>query len=151
MQAALTQPEFTYQSSRADSDVRLHVVDLSCWKAGNAAVTSVSGATAFWTAPQHETKKAHSNGIDGLFEQHQHLREVVDQARGQLGVRFSGDAIALQAVTDPDEPDVQTLVLTLKTLREYDEAVSLWDKFKQEWWLPNYDRADGKLCILLDF
>lgn len=88
--------------------------------------------------------------IESVIEGLPAIRALISEACSQLSVLFPGDRITLKSSADPEE-GLNTLVLKVKTSKQFDEASELWQHFNEKWWLPNYDRGEDRLCILLDF
>jgi hypothetical protein len=139
--------------------IRLHLVGDEVWGASAADIkVFVTGSVAYWDLvgvdePEQEQKFEYLNQseIDAVMLESPGLRSLVDEACAVLFEAFKGDAISLRSSTDPEQPGKDTLVLKVKTSKDYDEAIEVWQRFNEEWWIPNYDRGDDRFCILLDF
>jgi len=59
--------------------------------------------------------------------------------------------VVLEVVTDPEAADDQELFAFIRTDLAPDEALEKLHQLDQNWWLDEADRANGKLCIHVEF
>jgi len=139
------------------SSLPFHWVESHIWSSQSPVVTSPSNSVVFWNisltphAGAPSLRWLNPSDITKIFDQKPELRELVNEAYGQLSSRFDGAQLTLRSSSDPAEECPDTLVIKVSTTLEYDAADQLWQSFNEEWWLPNYDRSEDRLSILLDF
>jgi len=105
----------------------------------------------FGRGTQPELQWLDPAGIESVIAETESLRALIDESYAQLCEIFRGDTVTLRSSVDPDEPSSRRLVIKVKTSKDFENASELWKRFNDDWWLPNFDRADDKLCILMDF
>ena len=86
-----------------------------------------------------------------FIEAHPHLLPLLHEAVLEIARYFPESERYLRVVTDPEVPGDEQILLTIATRQEPSEAGSLLDQFDERWWLGAMDRADGLLCIDLEF
>lgn len=59
--------------------------------------------------------------------------------------------VVLEVITDPEAANDHELFAFIRTSLPPDEAMSRLDQLDKEWWLDVADRAEGKLCIHIEF
>lgn len=97
-----------------------------------------------------------------VFKDHREVKEYIEinpflipllfEAYGKIKLYFeSYPQVFLEVVTDPEVPDDIKLVAFIRTCMEPKEALDRLDRLDREWWLQAMERAQGKLCIHLEF
>jgi hypothetical protein len=81
----------------------------------------------------------------------QSLLDLLSEARSHLSTYFPGSKLALRVITDPESVDDCQLVLFIMTNLAPENALSRLQQFDDAWWVDALDRAQGKLCITLEF
>jgi hypothetical protein len=64
---------------------------------------------------------------------------------------FPYSLVFLTTVTDPEEFGADQLIASIATDLGPDEATDALNTFDKNWWLNSLKRAQGKLCITLEF
>jgi len=59
--------------------------------------------------------------------------------------------VFLEVVTDPEAPDDQELVAFIRTNLPPDEVLDRLERFDEDWWLEASHKAQGNLCIHVEF
>jgi len=59
--------------------------------------------------------------------------------------------ISLEVVTDPEVADGHELVAFILTNLPPHEALNRLERFDEDWWLEASHKAEGNLCIHLEF
>jgi len=59
--------------------------------------------------------------------------------------------VFLAVVTDPEEFGTDQLIASIATDLGPEEAADALSHFDKKWWLNSLKRAQGKLCITLEF
>lgn len=62
-----------------------------------------------------------------------------------------GQKLSMKISHEPDFPQFPELWVSILTELSAKEALPILEKFDEEWWLENMDRADCKLNIILKF
>ncbi len=75
------------------------------------------------------------------------LREAYDKLRNY----FPHSHLFLEVVTDPESINGGQLAIFIATQFASDKAIDRLDQFDADWWLDALDRAQGKLCIDVEF
>jgi len=57
----------------------------------------------------------------------------------------------LEVISYPDSIDDKQLVVSVRTDMSDDDADDALEKFDDDWWLDNLHRAQGKVCVVLEF
>jgi hypothetical protein len=64
---------------------------------------------------------------------------------------FPASDLLLEVVIDPEIANERQLVIFIAIKENAEEASEVLDKFDEDWWMDNMDRAQGSLCITLEF
>jgi hypothetical protein len=64
---------------------------------------------------------------------------------------FSHPLVYLGVATDPEEFTIDQLTVSIATALNPEDAVHALNEFDKAWWLNSLKRAQGKLCITLEF
>ena len=87
-----------------------------------------------------------------FLEAHPFLVPLLVEAHSKIGDYFgSNPEVALEVVTDPEAIDDHELFAFIRTSLPADEAHDRLDRLGEEWWLDAMERAQGKLCIDMEF
>jgi hypothetical protein len=86
-----------------------------------------------------------------FLERFPFLVSLLLEAHGQVENYFPRSPVSLEVVADPEVADDCQLVLSIATDFAPDEAVDRLERFDEDWWLDALDRAQGKLCINVEF
>jgi hypothetical protein len=93
-----------------------------------------------------------------FLNEHAFLVPILLEAYGQIEVHFPPSHLFLDVVTDPEvaadeagERDSEELVLSIATRLDVKEALDRLAQLDNDWWLAALPRAEGKLCINLEF
>lgn len=86
-----------------------------------------------------------------FLQAHPSLVPLLEEAHGKIAEFFGSFEIVLEVVTDPEAIDDHELFAFIRTTLPPDEALSKLNRLDQEWWLDAADRAEGKLCIHVEF
>ena len=90
--------------------------------------------------------------VIGFLENHSFLIPLLLEAYSRIGLYFPEyPEVILEVVTDPEVPDDNQLVASIKTNLSPNEALEKLDSFDSKWWLQSMDRARGELCINVEF
>jgi len=90
--------------------------------------------------------------VIGFLESHAFLVSLLLEAYSKIRSYFPEyPQVILEVVTDPEVPDDNQLVASIKTNLSPNEALEKLDSFDSEWWLRSMDRARGELCISVEF
>ncbi len=87
----------------------------------------------------------------GFLERYPFLIPLLLEAYGKIGEYFPYSQVFLEVVTDPEATNDYQLVLFIATNLDPDEADDRFERFDEDWWLDALDRAQGMLCINLEF
>lgn len=80
------------------------------------------------------------------------LLELLEEIPSEIFVYFGNDQrLQLEILSEPDFPGSKELWVSVLTELSAQEARQIMDKFDQNWWLGNLDRADCKLNIALKY
>lgn len=146
------QPALREQKFLSIDFVTIHRVDDDCWRKRTAVKLAAWGKVVYWSVSNKTAELLWDNrvSIQAFLDENDGLESLVKEAHRQLAQRFPAASFTLRMEIDPDEPSIEVLVLRVIAAMDFDEAQRLWTDFNDQWWLPNYRRAAGKLCILLD-
>jgi hypothetical protein len=64
---------------------------------------------------------------------------------------FPHSLVYLTVTTDPEEWGIDRLVAFIATYSDPDDVLDALSAFDKKWWLNSLKRAQGKLCITLEF
>jgi hypothetical protein len=100
----------------------------------------------------------HRDLVLRFLNEHVSLVPLLIEAYGQIEVHFPPSRLFLDVVTDPEvagdeagERDSEELILSIATQLDVQEALDRLAQLDNDWWLAALPRADGKLCINLEF
>ncbi len=80
------------------------------------------------------------------------LLELLEEIPSEIFVHFGNNQrLQLEILSEPDFPDSKELWVSVLTELSAQKARQIMDKFDQNWWLGNLDRADCKLNIALQY
>jgi hypothetical protein len=93
-----------------------------------------------------------------FLNEHAFLVPLLLEAYGQIEAHFPPSRLFLDVVTDPEvagadagEVDSEELILSIATQLDAKGALDKLTQLDNDWWLAALPRADGKLCINLEF
>ncbi len=86
-----------------------------------------------------------------FLEKHPLLVPLLWEAYTHIEKYFSHPLLYLAIDTDPEEFSTDQLVVLIATALKPDEAIGALNEFDKAWWLDSLKRAQGKLCITLEF
>lgn len=80
------------------------------------------------------------------------LVPLVLEARSKISEYFPEyPVVFLEVVTDPDAPEDQQLAASIRTRLSPEQALDKLDSFDKGWWLQSIDKANGQLCMHVEF
>lgn len=80
------------------------------------------------------------------------LLDILEEIPGKIYQYFGeNQKLSLKMSYDPDFPQSSDLWVSILTKLSVDEVFPLLEKFDEEWWLDNLDRANCKLNIKLEY
>jgi len=90
--------------------------------------------------------------VYGFLKTHPLLIPLLLEAHNKI-VQYFGPSpeVVLEVVTDPEAMDDRELFAFIRTGLPPDEALNKLDRLDKEWWLDEADRAEGELCIDVEF
>lgn len=86
-----------------------------------------------------------------FLEMYPFLVPLLFEAYDEIGEHFSHPLIYLSVAGDPEEFTTDQLVVSIATTLNPEDAVHALGEFDKAWWLNSLKRAQGKLCITLEF
>ncbi|MBV9020754.1 MAG: hypothetical protein JOZ71_08565 [Ktedonobacteraceae bacterium] len=86
-----------------------------------------------------------------FLETKQFLILLLLEARFHIAKFFPGSEVFLEIDTDPEAPTDEQLVAFIATSLPSNEALARLKQLDEDWWLNALDRAQGKLCITVEF
>jgi hypothetical protein len=90
--------------------------------------------------------------VSGFLRAHPFLIPLLLEAHSKIVQCFGpSPEVVLEVVTDPEAMDDRELFAFIRSSLPPDEALGKLDKLDKEWWLDEADRAEGNLCIHLEF
>jgi hypothetical protein len=89
--------------------------------------------------------------VKNYVEAREDLIEGLVCAESAIRNYFPSENLTIDLAQNPDEQDSDHLVLKIWTDRDFEQAISLRDKFDQSWWLANYGQFGDFLSIRLVF
>ncbi|MBV9691689.1 MAG: hypothetical protein JO202_18485 [Ktedonobacteraceae bacterium] len=87
----------------------------------------------------------------GFLETKQFLILLLLEARFHIAKLFPGSEVFLEIDTDPETTTDEQLVAFIATSLPSNEAFARLKQLDEDWWLNALDRAQGKLCITVEF
>jgi len=79
------------------------------------------------------------------------LISLVQEAYGSIRKHFPNSKLLLEVIADSEAIGEEQLVIFIETDLELDIASKNLDSFDDEWWLDALEKAQGMLCITLEF
>lgn len=79
------------------------------------------------------------------------LVTLILEARSHIANQFSESELFLEAISDPEGLEADKLFLYISTEESPRDARPKLKTLDREWWLAELNRAQGKLCISLDY
>lgn len=87
-----------------------------------------------------------------FLEAHPFLVSLLREARARIDEYFgSHNDVVLEVVTEADAEDDRELFAFVQTDLPHQEALARLEQLDEDWWLDASDRAQGKLCIHVEF
>ncbi len=86
-----------------------------------------------------------------FLERHPLLASLLLEAYNEIGLYFPRSPLFLEVVTDPEASDDHQLVVFISTDLDADAVGESLRQFDKGWWLDALDRAQGNLCITVEF
>ncbi len=86
-----------------------------------------------------------------FLERYPFLVSLLIEAYYSIVEFFPHSPVYLAITTDPEEFGRDQLTVFIATDLGPDEAVEVLSRFDKKWWLNSLKRAQGKLCITLEF
>ena len=88
---------------------------------------------------------------DDFLREHSFLSKLLLEAYQTIKKYFGqGVELALEVYADPEDGN-RELLLLIRTDKPAAEALPILDRFDEEWWIDNFDRAEGLLTIKLEY
>jgi hypothetical protein len=85
------------------------------------------------------------------LKKHPFLVPLLQEIRGKLHEYFPDCPASLAVVTDPEEAGSEQMVVSVATSLAPHDAVGRLGQFDRDWWLDNVRRAQGKICVDVEF
>jgi hypothetical protein len=92
-----------------------------------------------------------NEAADCFLKGHQYLEPILEEAADRIDDYFPGSPLVLEVVNDPESTEDRQLVLFIVTDLGPAQAMERLDRFDEDWWVDALDKAQGKLCITLEF
>lgn len=86
-----------------------------------------------------------------FLEMYPFLVPLLFEAYVEIERYFSHPLVYLSVAADPEEFTTDQLVVSIATTLNPEDAVHALGEFDKAWWLNSLKRAQGKLCITLEF
>jgi hypothetical protein len=86
-----------------------------------------------------------------FLEEKQFLLSLLEDTYINISHYFPVSDLFLDVVIDPEIANERQLVIFIAIKDNAEEASEALDKFDEEWWMDNMNRAQGSLCITLEF
>ncbi|MBL7075352.1 TIGR04255 family protein [candidate division KSB1 bacterium] len=86
-----------------------------------------------------------------FLERYPFLVSLLLDAYKEIGNYFPYSQVFLEVITDPEATEDSQLVIFIATNLAPDKADDRLERFDEDWWLDALDRAQGKLCIDMEF
>ncbi|HID61453.1 MAG TPA: hypothetical protein EYP49_01715 [Anaerolineae bacterium] len=87
----------------------------------------------------------------GFLEKYPFLAPLLLEAYDRIRIYFPDSPLFLEVVTEPEANDDYQLVVSVAIVLDPDEALESLEQFDEDWWLDALDRAQGMLCIDVEF
>ncbi len=90
--------------------------------------------------------------VSQFLEKFPFLAPLLVEAYSKFGNYFGPHPrVFLEIVTDPEAPDDHELFALIYTNLAPDEALDRLDRFDREWWLDASHKAQGRICVDVEF
>ncbi len=86
-----------------------------------------------------------------FLEKYPFLVSLLVEAYYNIVTYVPHSLVYLDVITDPEEFGAEQLIAFIATDLDPDEATNALSYFDKKWWLNSLQRAQGKLCITLEF
>lgn len=92
------------------------------------------------------------NEVRQFLEAHPFLVSLLKEARERIDDYFgSRNDVVLEVIIEPDALDDHELFAFVQTDLPHKDALARLERLDEDWWLDASDRAQGKLCIHVEF
>jgi hypothetical protein len=99
---------------------------------------------------KYEIKK--TDEVKSFISKNRFLISLLEEIPNKIFQYFGNEQkFALEVFYEPDFPQSSELWVSVLTELSAEEARSIMDKFDEDWWLDNIDRAKCKLNIGIDY
>jgi len=89
--------------------------------------------------------------VDAFLRENPFLSGLTLEARIQIRKHFPDSELILETISDPEGLDPDKLFLYIGTKESPRDARPRLKALDREWWLAALERAQGKLCIGLEY
>jgi hypothetical protein len=86
-----------------------------------------------------------------FLETKKFLLPLLEEAYITIRSYFPTSDLFLEVIIDPEIANERQLVVFIAIRKNAEEASEALDKLDEDWWMDNMDRAQGSLCITLEF
>ncbi|MBI4641910.1 MAG: hypothetical protein HY731_14570 [Candidatus Tectomicrobia bacterium] len=104
----------------------------------------------WWVKQLYDSRRPEE--VFRFLQTHTFLLPLLMEAYGKI-VEYFGPSpdMVLEVIADPETENDRELFAFIRTSLPPDEALGKLDRLDKEWWLDEADRAEGKLCIHVEF
>lgn len=133
----------TIRATRKDSLRRISQLVIY-WRTYKSRPTTKTGIENLFTLRGEQE-------VDSFIKKNFFLVSLLTEARTEIKKYFPKSQLFLELIHDPDEVDPDQLFLYISTELSPREARPVLKQFDNDWWLAALGRAQGKLCISLEY
>jgi len=119
------------------------------WQQVGASTVRVPQAVIQWLERLYTFREREE--VLWFLESYPFLASLLLEAYDNIGNYFPHTQVFLEVVSDPEATNDYQLVSSIATNLDPDEVIDTLEEFDEDWWLDALDRAQGKLCINVEF
>lgn len=119
------------------------------WQEVGASTVRVPQAVIQWLERLYTFREREE--VLWFLESYPFLASLLLEAYDNIGNYFPYTQVFLEVVSDPEATNDYQLVSSIATNLDPGEVIDRLEQFDEDWWLDALDRAQGKLCINVEF
>ncbi len=152
--------------ARCPPEPKAASVDVTRWPSFTVALQEPPDVIQTWQEVGASTVRVHRAALQllerlysfrrraevlGFLEKYPFLAPLLLEAYDRIRTYFPDSLIFLEVVADPEANGDYQLVASVAVDLDPDEALENLEQFDEDWWLDALDRAQGMLCIDVEF
>lgn len=120
------------------------------WRDESATVTVVPSLQLRLVKELYSLRQPET--VSDFLTEHPHLVPLLVEAYFQVAKYFQDEPeVVLEVVTDQEADNYRELFVFIQTTLTPEQAIARLSRFDRDWWLDESHRAQGNLCVHVEF